>query len=318
MQIAIHAFDGMSMFHLSTPMLVFDEVGLTGRADPWRATVWTDGGGDVRTSGGLRIDGLADAAATADADILVFPSWPSDLPAVPDELVRVIADAHARGAMIVGLCLGGFPVVASGILDGRAAVTHWASTSELAALRSEVDVDSDSLYIDHGDVLTSAGTASALDACLHIVRERLGASIAASVARSIVIAPHREGGQAQYVEGVPESGEMRDDIARVLGWADEHLDQRLTVDVLARQALMSRRSFTRRFRQATGATPARWVRRRRLDAARAHLETGDDSIARIADTCGFGSVVAFRQAFSQAFGTTPTSYRRRFADAPRA
>ncbi|WP_156761176.1 GlxA family transcriptional regulator [Microbacterium karelineae] len=318
MRIAVHAFDDISMFHLSTPVLVFDEVGRSGGADPWRTTVWTDGGGAVRTSGGLRIDGVAGADATADADILVFPSWPADLPAVPDGLVRLIVAAHARGATIVGLCLGGFPVVASGILDGRQAVTHWGSTAELAALRPEVDVDADSLYIDHGDVLTSAGTASALDACLHIVRERLGAAVAASVARSIVIAPHREGGQAQHVDAVPETGDVSDDIAPVLAWVEENLAERLTVEVLARRALMSRRSFTRRFRRATGATPAQWVRRRRLDAARVRLETATDPIGRIAEASGFGSAVAFRQAFVQAFGTTPTSYRRRFADAPRA
>jgi len=313
MKIAVHAFDGITMFHLAAPLIVFETASSLGLAPEWRTAVWTTDARPIRTSEGLLVDDLAGPATTADADLLVFPSWPNDLPPPDDDLIAIVHDAHRRGAGIAGLCLGAFPVAASGVLDGRTAVTHWAAADALAAQRPAVDVQRSALYVDHGDVLTSAGTASAIDACLHVVRARLGSAAASTVARHLVVAPHRDGDQAQFVERpVPQSREAGP-IGDTVEWALAHLDHDLSVDALAAHACMSKRSFTRRFRAATGTTPARWVLTRRLDAARSLLETTTWSIERIAHECGFASAVTFRQNFVGSLAITPTQYRRRFA-----
>jgi transcriptional regulator GlxA family with amidase domain len=313
MKIAVHAFDGMTMFHLAAPLLVFETVSQLGLAQGWETTVWTPGAGSIRTSEGVVIGDLAGPEIVDRADLLVFPSWPIELPPPDDDLVALVRGAHVRGARIAGLCLGAFPVVGSGVLDGRAAVTHWAAADSLAAQHPAVDVRRSALYIDHDDVLTSAGTASALDACLHIVRTSLGSAAASTLARHLVVAPHRDGDQAQFVEHPiarhPGTGQIGDTIE----WAMAHLDEDLSVGSLAAHACMSRRSFTRRFRETTGSTPARWVLTMRLDAGRALLETSTWTIERIATECGFASAVTFRQNFVAEFSTTPTFYRRRFA-----
>jgi transcriptional regulator GlxA family with amidase domain len=217
---------------------------------------------------------------------------------------------------VVGLCLGSIAVAGAGLLAGRSAVTHWREVDRLAAAHPDVTVDADVLYVDHGDVLTSAGTASGLDACLHVVRTRLGAEAANRVARSLVVAPHREGGQAQYIER-PVVQRLGDDpVATASAWAVEHLDEDLGVDRLAAAAHMSRRSFVRAFKASTGTTPAAWVRSRRLDEARRLLEATDLPVDRIAAACGFGNPVTLRQNFAAAFGSTPSSYRRRFDARP--
>src|SRR5699024_1414247 len=251
MKIAIRVFDGITMFHLAAPLLVFGEVTRLGLAEGWEVTTWSGNGRSVRTAEGLVLDDLRGPEAAAEADLLVFPSWPTDLPApeagadaallvcpswptdLPEpeaELLERIATAHDRGATVAGLCLGAFPVVASGVLDGRAAVTHWEGAGELARRRGAVEVRSSDLYIDHGDVLTSAGTASSRDACLHLVRVQLGAAKAARLARHIVVAPHREGDQAQYIQQpIPECS-VDDQVGETIEWALENLDQRLSVD----------------------------------------------------------------------------------------
>jgi transcriptional regulator GlxA family with amidase domain len=313
MKIAVHAFDGITMFHLAAPLIVFETASTLGLAPDWRTTVWTTDGRSVRTSEGLVMDDLAGPATTADADLLVFPSWPIELPPPDHELLAIVHDAQRRGARIAGLCLGAFPVAASGVLDGRTAVTHWAAVDALAAQRPAVDVHRSALYIDHGDVLTSAGTASAIDACLHVVRAELGSAAASTVARHLVVAPHRDGDQAQFVEQPIPRRHDPGPIADTVEWALANLDQDLSVDALAVHACMSKRSFARRFRDATGTTPARWVLSRRLDAARTLLETTTWSIERIAHECGFASAVTFRQNFVGSLAITPTLYRRRFA-----
>jgi transcriptional regulator GlxA family with amidase domain len=316
MRIAVYAFDGITMFHLAAPLLVFGEVGRQGLATGWDPTVWTEDGRGIRTAEGPRVEDVAGPDVVDDADLVVLPSWPTDLPSTEAALVDRIRAAQARGSRIAGLCLGAFPVVDSGLLDGRDVVTHWGVVEELARRRPEVRVNSAALYLDHGDVLTSAGTASAIDACLYIVRSHLGSSAAATVARNLVVAPHREGDQAQYVERpMPEPGGVGH-LGPTIDWALANLDQRLSVDDLAARARMSRRNFTRRFSEVTGTTPARWVLGRRLDEARRLLEMTTWPVARIATACGFSSVVTFRQNFVAAYATTPTSYRQRFSLPP--
>lgn len=314
MKIAVHAFDGMTLFHLAAPLLVFDTARELGIAPDWQTTVWSSNGQRIRTSEGIVIDDLAGPDTTADADLLLFPSWPVDLSPPDDELVGIVRGAHRRGARIAGLCLGAFPVAGSGVLDGRSAVTHWGAADALADQHPQIEVERSALYIDHDDVLTSAGTASTIDACLHIVRARLGSAAASTLARHLVVAPHRDGDQAQFIERpvAPEQGAGA--IGDTIAWALAHLDHDLSVDTLAAHACMSRRSFARRFQESTGSTPARWVLARRLDAARTLLETTTWTIERIARACGFKSAVTFRQNFVAAFATTPTFYRRRFSE----
>lgn len=312
MQIGVHAFSGMTMFHLAAPLLVFGEVDRLGLAAGWQTTVWTEDGRAIRTAEGLLVDDVHGPESVADADLLVFPSWPGDLPPASTAVTSLISAAHDRGASIAGLCLGAFPVVDGLPLEGRSVVTHWAVTAQLERRRAGVLVDPVALYLDHGDVLTSAGTASALDACLHIVRSHLGAAAATAVARHLVIAPHREGNQAQYVDRPMPTPGGTGHLGPTLDWALAHLDQDLGIERLADHAGMSRRNFTRRFAEVTGTTPARWVLARRLDEARSLLETTTWPMPRIAAACGFQSVVTFRQNFVSAYATTPTSYRERF------
>ena len=311
MRIAIYAFHGVTMFHLSVPQMVFDEVTRLGLAD-WQTVLFSDRAGTIRTAEGYTVGGARGLAAADDADLVVIPSWVDDGRDLRPALRRTIVEAHERGATIAGLCLGAIAVADAGLLDGRSVVTHWASADGLAARHPQISVDPSALYLDHGDVLTSAGTASGLDACLHFVRTRLGAEAANRVARSLVVAPHREGGQAQYIERPVAANSSDDPIAAASAWALSHLDEDLSVERLATAAHMSRRSFVRVFRASTGATPAAWVRSRRLDEARRLLETTDLSIDQISAACGFGNPVTLRQNFVSAFGSTPSSYRSRF------
>ncbi|WP_314195256.1 helix-turn-helix domain-containing protein [uncultured Arthrobacter sp.] len=311
MRIAVYAFDGVTMFHLAVPQMVFDEVTRQGLAD-WKTVLFSDQPGHIRTTEGYHLGEIRGPAAAEEADVLVMPSWFNDGRAPGESLRRTLKKAHQRGATILGLCLGTIPVADAGLLSGRRAVTHWQAFDSLADRHPDVVLDQTVLYIDHGDVLTSAGTASGLDACLHLVRTRLGADAANQVARSLVIAPHREGGQAQYIEHPVPARSEDDPIARVLEWALGRLGEPLSVHRLATQAHMSRRTFIRAFRASTGTTPSAWVRSRRLDAARRLLETTDLSVDQVAADCGFGSAVTLRQNFATAFATTPTEYRRHF------
>ncbi|MBP1327450.1 transcriptional regulator GlxA family with amidase domain [Leucobacter exalbidus] len=313
MRIAIHAFEGMTLFHLATPLLVFGEVTRLGLADGWSAEVFTETGGPVRSEEGYVIGDVAGPNIVRDAQMLVLPSWLNELPEPSADLLQLIHEAHDRDTQIVGLCLGAYPVARSGLLDGRTAVTHWGAARAVAAQTPAVSFNDSALYIDHGDVLTSAGTASALDACLHIVRTHLGSAAAAAVARGIVVAPHRDGDQAQYIARPLPDRDLDGPLGKTMLWALANLDQDLGVASLAAHATMSKRNFTRRFTEATGLSPAKWVLNRRLDDARQLLETTSWSIARIAESCGFGSPVTFRQNFVAAFSTTPTSYRTRFS-----
>lgn len=314
MRIAIHAFDQMSLFHLSVPSTVFTEVRLLGIESSWRTSVWSEQP-QVTTSEGVTVGDLRGPEAAAEADLIVFPSWHADLRCADPEMTALIRDAAHRGARLAGLCLGAFPLADSGLLDGRAAVTHWGAADRMSAQHPSVLVNADAIYVDHGDVLTSAGTASSLDACLHIVRRELGSEAAATLARYLVVAPHRDGGQAQYIKRpMPDPGGVGQ-LGDTIEWVLEHLDQPITVDTLAARARMSKRNFTRRFNDVTGSSPARWLTTRRLDESRRLLESSTLSIEAIASRSGFGSVVTFRQRFGDAYGTTPTSYRLRFATA---
>ena len=311
MRIAIYAFPGVTMFHLAVPQMVFDEVRRLGLAD-WRTELFSGTAGAIRTAEGLTLSGVHGTDRADGADLIVVPSWYEDGRSPDSGLLDLLRLGHARGATIAGLCLGAIPVADAGILAGRRAVTHWQAFGAVSERHPDIDLDETVLYVDHGDVLTAAGTASGLDACLHIVRGRLGADAANRVARSLVVAPHRDGGQAQYIDRPLPAASAGDPVSDVLDWSLAHLDQPLSVDRLAHRAHMSRRTFVRAFHAATGSTPAAWVRARRLDESRRLLETTQWSVEHIAEACGFGSPVTFRQGFAAAYGVAPSRYRKTF------
>ncbi|WP_078901329.1 GlxA family transcriptional regulator [Actinacidiphila yeochonensis] len=219
------------------------------------------------------------------------------------------------GTRMVSICTGSFILAAAGLLDGRPATTHWSSADHFQRLFPRVRVDPDVLYVDDGDVLTSAGVAAGIDLCLHIVRRDFGAAVANAVARRTVVPPHRDGGQAQFVQRpLPEPGSAGTSAARM--WALERLEQPLTLRQLAAQEAVSVRTFTRRFREEVGLSPGQWLTRQRVERARQLLESTDLGIDRIARDCGFGSGTSLRQHLHAALGVSPSAYRRTFQSAP--
>jgi transcriptional regulator GlxA family with amidase domain len=247
----------------------------------------------------------------AEADLIVVPaSKPREAP-VPQALVRELRAADERGAWIMSLCSGAFTLAKAGLLDGRRATTHWLNAEELASTFPEIDVELDVLFVEDGNIITSAGTAAGIDASLHLVRKELGARVAATIARRMVVPPQRDGGQRQYVES-PVPVLEADSLQPVLEWAVEHLTEDLSVQALARRAMMSERTFARRFRAETGATPHTWVTAQRVLLARRLLEDTDASIEQVASRTGLGTAAILRHHFTRLVGNTPQSYRRTF------
>jgi transcriptional regulator GlxA family with amidase domain len=310
--VAVLAFDGISPFHLSVPCLVFGEDRSALGVPPFRLLVCATHKGRLRTSAGFDIEVVHDLAALRRAAIVIVPSWRDGAERPPPALLDALRRAHRRGAQIVGLCLGAFVLAEAGLLDGRGAATHWNYTDAFAARYPAVRLDPDVLYVDHGDVLTSAGTAASLDCCLHLLRQRCGAEVANRVARRLVVAPHREGGQAQFIEQPLPAAQRDDKLQALLAWVARRLDQPHSVDSLASRVAMSRRTFTRRFRQATGTTLLQWLLSQRLARARRLLETTDRAVEWVALEAGFGSAVSLRQHFAASLGTSPTRYRTQF------
>jgi AraC family transcriptional activator FtrA len=243
--------------------------------------------------------------------IVVLPTeLPDQIPAVIlDELVR----AQRRGQRIVSLCTGAFVLARAGLLDGRRVTTHWAECSTLAREYPKVTVDSDVLYVDDGDLLTSAGSAASIDLLLHIVRRDYGTEIANGVARDLVVPPHREGDQAQYIETPMPSYRGFELFEEALRWAQARLSEPVTIEELAQRSAMSARTFARRFGESTGTTPYRWLLQQRVELARRLLETTDMSIDLVADQSGFGTADNLRKHFRRTVHTSPNSYRRAFA-----
>jgi len=317
-RVAVLAYEGVNLFHLSVPGLVFGPEPTPAGMSRYEVVHVAERPGRIRSSQGVVIDVDAGLAALAGADIAIVPAWSDPEVAASPKLVRAIQRAHARGAQVVGLCLGAFVLGDAGLLDGRHATTHWAAREVFSRRFPQADFRPDVLYVDDGSLVTSAGTAAALDCCLNIVRQRDGADVANRLARVLVTPPHRQGGQAQFIEQpVPElPSESR--LPGVLEWARERLAQPLSVDALADAAHMSRRTFTRRFRDATGTTVARWLAAERLARAQQLLETSGLSLERIAAEVGFGSALTLRQHFLSQFGTAPSEYRRAFSRSRRA
>lgn len=248
--------------------------------------------------------------AARGVDLLVMPAYGAPQP-LDTRVLAALRAAHDAGAWVMSVCSGAFALGEAGLLDGRRCTTHWMYADALAARYPEAEVEADVLYVEDDRVVTSAGTAAGIDASLHLVRRELGAAMAAVVARRMVVPPHRDGGQAQYVE-TPLPCEA-DTLAPLLAWVGENLDADLGVPALAAQALLSERTFARRFRAETGTTPAAWVARQRLARAQELLERTDVGIDEVARRCGFASAAALRHRFARELRTSPSAYRRTFA-----
>lgn len=252
--------------------------------------------------------GLADLAA---ADTVIVPAHPPDEP-VPEPTLAALRTAYERGARMVSFCSGAFALAAAGILDGRSVTTHWMYAGELARRYPSLDVRPDVLYVDDGQVLTSAGTAAGIDLALHIVRRDHGTRVANMVARRMVVPPHRDGGQAQFVDSPVPDPDDASALAPTLDWALDRLDEPLTVEQLAAHALLSARTFARRFRAVTGTTPLQWLCTQRVRRAQTLLESTDWGVDEIARRCGMGTAANLRLHFRRVCATTPTAYRTTF------
>ena len=306
---ALVVFDDLAVFEFAAACEVFG-------SDPpvpgwYRLIVCSPGGEAVRAQFGVRVDATHDLSALRRADMVVVPPrHATEL--MPAEVLQALRDAHRRGARILSLCTGAFTLAAAGLLDGRRATTHWRYAERLARQYPDIEVDPDVLYIDAGDVLTSAGSAASIDLCLHVVRSDFGADVATAVARGMVVPPHRDGGQAQYIETPLPEVSGSDPVAEALSWAQSHLGDALTVEALAGRAAMSPRTFARHFRGATGTTPHQWITTQRVLFAQRLLETTDLSVDVVAERSGLGTAANLRQHFSRVVRTTPNGYRRAF------
>ncbi|MGZ5910195.1 MAG: transcriptional regulator FtrA [Reyranella sp.] len=307
--VAVLAYDGVNAFELGIAVELF---GLSDMGADWyRVIVCAERPGRPLAAGG-RVKVVADAGLPSlrQAGTIIVPGW-QEIDAIPPAaLLDALRRAHARGARIASICSGVFVLAAAGLLTGRRVTAHWADTDALARRYPHLRVDPDVLYVDDGDIMTSAGRSAGLDLCLHIVRRDYGAKVANQVARRMVIPTHREGGQAQFIPR-PVQAEG-DPLAALLAWVRRHLDQNLTIADLAAKARMSRRTFIRRFEEATGASPGEWIVQERVAHARNLLEETTMSVEQVATTVGFGTTDALRHHFRARLDTSPARYRAGF------
>ncbi|GAA1466674.1 GlxA family transcriptional regulator [Microbacterium thalassium] len=269
--------------------------------------------GAVPSSMGFSINVDHDLAFADEADLVVVTPVPRDLwNRIDTRVAGVIRRAVERGAWVLTVCSGAFVVAASGVLDGRRATTHWMYADTMTRMYPDIDVDPDVLYVQDGRIITSAGTAAGLDACLHLLRQELGAELTNKIARRMVVSPQRDGGQAQFIDK-PLPVAASQSLAPITDWMLDHLREELSVDQLATRAHMSPRTFARRFKADFGTTPAAWLARQRVIQAQRLLERTDFGLDRVADESGFGSAAVLRQTFARVLGMTPTAYRARFS-----
>ena len=265
----------------------------------------------ARATGGVVVESSYGLATLRRARTIVVPGWRDTAERPPEALLAEIRRAVARGARCVSICSGVFVLAAAGLLNGRRATTHWRHVPALKQQYPDVEVEPDVLYVDEGQVITSAGSAAGIDACIHLVRRDFGSQVANAVARRLVMPPHRDGGQAQYVP-TPISDQSGPSMSTVLDWARRRLSQPATVSQLARHAAMSERTFLRRFQETVGMTPKAWLQRERLFRAQELLESSEKTLDEIAEATGYASTETFRAAFKRVVGTAPGAYRARF------
>lgn len=310
--VAIVAFDNISSFQLSVPCTVFAGLRTPGEPKYFNLQVCTAEEKLLRSSDGFSIVTENNLDGLESANIVVVPTWrdPAEIP--PQALLNALRAAYQQGATLVGLCLGTYVLAAAGLLENRPATTHWMWADDLAKRYPSINVKPDVLYVDDGDIVTSAGVAAGIDCCLHILRRYHGSEAATRVARRMVVPPHRQGGQSQYIEQPVRGTTAPDKFSQMLEWVQANLDKPHSIESLASRIIMSRRTFTRRFREQTGTTVSKWLLHQRLLLVERLLETTTVPIDLIAQQTGFGSEVSLRHHFSKTLKITPARYRKEF------
>jgi transcriptional regulator GlxA family with amidase domain len=309
-RVAVVAFDGISPFHLSVPCVVFGDP--PPGAPGFVLDVCAAESGPLRTSAGFEIVARHGLAPLAKADIVIVPSWRDPAERPPAALLQALVKAHRRGAVVVGLCIGAFVLAEAGLLAQRRATTHWACADDFAARFPEVRLDPDVLYVEDGGLVTSAGTAAGIDCCLHLLRSRHGSEAANRVARRLVVPPHRQGGQRQFIDRPVPATRRDSHLGVLLDEVRATLDQPHSLDTLAARAALSRRSFTRHFRKLTGSNFGDWLLGERLGRVQQLLESSDHGVEAISALAGFGSPVSLRLHFRKRFGVAPSDWRQTF------
>lgn len=312
--VAVLAYEGMTGFEVGIVAEVF------GLARPeldvawYELTICAATPGPVRMVGGAALHSDHGLDTFATAETVIVPGVPNVHGDVEPDVVAALKQAHANGARIVSICSGAFALAAAGLLDGRAAATHWRYADLLRERHPSVTVRPDVLYVDEGDIITSAGSAAGLDVCLHLVRRDFGPTVANTVARRLVIPPHRDGGQAQFIQAAVPATADADPVAESMTWALNRLRDPLTVDALAQRAHMSTRSYLRHFARRTGTSPIRWLINQRVQASLPLLEATSAPVEEVATAVGFETAVTFRHHFARAMRTSPSAYRRAFRE----
>lgn len=312
--VAVLLFSGGPIFESSIPLSVFGIDRQDAGVPRYRLLVCAGEDGPLRTTGGLQLSAPYGLDALSRAGTVVVPAWRSITQPPPAAALEGLRRAHEEGARLVGLCTGAFVLAAAGLLDGRPATTHWMYAPTLAKRYPSVHVDPRELFVDDGDILTSAGTAAGIDLCLHVVRNDHGAEAAGALARRLVVPPRRgsnaeTGGHPRHLDRSLPEEIGADPLAEVVAWALEHLHEQFDVETLAARAYMSRRTFDRRFRSLTGSAPLQWLITQRVLQAQRLLETSDYSVDEVAGRCGFRSPVALRGHFRRQLGASPAAYR---------
>ena len=312
--VAALLYDGLGTFEFAIAAEVFG-LNRPEFGDDWyRFVSCSDGRRPVRANGHISITPEADLDALEKAGTIIIPGWKTTGEQPSPAVAEAIRGAHARGARLVTICSGVFLLASLGLADGRRVTTHWKYAERLRTLYPTLSVDPDVLYIDDGNILTSAGSAAGIDLLLHVVRMDFGPDRANQVARRLVMPPHRDGGQVQFIERpVPRQANSR--LAALLDAVRARPGEGWTIARMAHEAAMSERTMIRRFKESVGSSPGDWLTDTRVDAARQHLEAGAASIEEVAELAGFGSVATLRHHFRNRVGVSPARYRARFAGA---
>jgi AraC family transcriptional activator FtrA len=308
--------DGVVALDLAGPAHAFTVASRRPDGNLYEFTTCSQSPGELSTATGFGIVPEHDLAALARAQTILVPASARVFDRPPEEVLEALRQASRRGARVLSVCTGAFALAHAGLLDGRRATTHWAFADELAARFPAVEVDAASLYVDEGEVMTSAGVSAGLDLALHVIRTDFGAAVGAEVARRMVAPPHREGGQAQFIARPVDASESPASESASLEptrrWAAERLAEPLDVAAMARHASVSPRTFARRFREETGTTPLQWLLSQRVLEAQRLLEESDLPVDEVAWRAGFGTAASLRDHFRRATTTTPTGYRHAF------
>ncbi|WP_199181417.1 GlxA family transcriptional regulator [Enterovibrio norvegicus] len=307
LNVAVLAFEGMSPFHLTVPCIVFGDL-----SSHFTLKVCAESQDLLSTTAGFQLAASHGLDAFDSADIIIIPSWHMSYQPPSQALIAALQHAEKRGALVVGLCLGSYVLAAAGLLNQKQATTHWAFFDDFSSLFPDIQLETDMLYVECDNVITSAGTAAGMDCCLQIVRRILGSTEANHLARLLVVPPQRQGGQSQYVSvPMPERGtDLR--LSQLLDDVLVTLNLPHTIDELAEKNMMSRRTFTRRFQAVTGKSFGKWLLAARLSHCQQLLESSTLSVEQIADACGFNNTVTLRHHFKKSFGISPSAWRKLF------